>query len=476
MTPSPSMTSLASRARPPSSRSGHSPIPRLTPSPDAARSSRRRDSGSTANSSAKSGEPSLRSRVLRSGEPAADLKPRYLGRGGSAESALARKPSNSGLGGLGIEFPSTSAAARDDDLFSDGGGAETAEGRASRTRSLLQRIEQENLESERRTRELREVHAIKRAESSMSLARSPTSNDGHPATPLHRRNFDGVGTSRGGTYTGLPARPSTSMAFTTEAPRTAPPLGAAANQVLRSRRSAWNLAAASIDDGPSADRAGSPSPSLVRRRRLSGEPSHLGDGGRRTAMDLRSHTSFGMPSSASVQSSLSSIAGRSDGPQPDHVRNMLSAFEALERHYSRLGDFSSTAEIVRSANALVAAVEQTNLSLAQASQFVREQLVAAQVEDRREVGDAEGWRAMAAVLKDAVRVNDEEVRASTGLMIATLKGTREMVAAGGSGGGGGASGGIRRSETADWTSYRHGRETSEPSESASRDVGRLRGG
>lgn len=143
---------------------------------------------------------------------------------------------------------------------------------------------------------------------------------------------------------------------------------------------------------------------------------------------------------------------------------MLAAFEALERHHSRLSGYSSTAAVVQAAHSLVSAVEQANVSLTQANNFVREQVVAAQVDERKEVEDVEAWQAMLAVIKDAVRMNDEEVRASTALMIATLKVTRELMSAQQQPSGRG-SGEIRRSETADWTSYRHGRETSEPSAS-----------
>lgn len=451
-----STTSFTDRQRTYSTRSNASPVPRHTPSPGL----RRFESTARPSASPVERSTSYRSSALRSNGAPKELQPRYFGRRGSEESALAGKPSVSRLGGLGIDFPK---ADKEDDLFSDG-SSQAAESRASRTRDLLRRIEQEDQESERKTRELREVHAIKRAESSMSISRfseqHSQDNYGHPATPLHRRNFNGP--TRGSAFTaGLPLRPSTSMAFTSDAPRTAPPLG----QGLRSHRSVWNLQTHSSSSSLAGQREGSPSPSLVRRRRLSGDPSGLGEGGRRTAMDLRSATSFGFPSSTSVQSSLASFA-TSDSQHPEHVRNMLAAFEALERHYSRLSGYSSSAAVVEAAHSLISAVEQANFSLTQANNFVREQVVAAQVDERKEVGDVEAWQAMLAVIKDAVRMNDEEIRASTILMIATLKGTRELMSTQQQSSGRG-SGEIRRSETADWTSYRHGRETPEPSASFS---------
>jgi hypothetical protein len=299
---------------------------------------------------------------------------------------------------------------------------------------------------------------MKRAESSMSLSRSPTSSDFQPATPLHKRDHSGVGISRGGAYTGLPARPSTSMAYTTEAPRTAPPLGLG----LRSHRSAWNLQTPSSSGSQSGHREGSPSPSLVRRRRLSGDPSRLGsDAGRRTPMDLRSTSSYGMPASVSVQSGLSSFAD-TDSSQPDHVRNMLAASEALKRHYSRLADLFSTAEVVRTADALVSAVEQTNHALVEASRFVREELVASQVDDRGQFADVKSWQAMSAILKDAMRMSDEEVRALAAQLIAALRSSREQLAVAGANLAAGSAAGMRRSETADWTAqHRYGREGSE---------------
>ena len=359
----------------------------------------------------------------------------------------------------GIAFPSTGG--KDDDLFSEA-GSEAAESRASRTRSLLQRIEQEDLESERRTRQLREVHAMKRAESSMSLLRSPTGSDFQPATPLNRRDHGGVGATRGGAHTGLSARPSTSMAYTSEAPRTAPPLGVGQHG-LRLHRSVWNLQTPSSSGSQSGHREGSPSPSLIRRRRLSNDPVRLGsDAGRRTPMDLRSTTGYSVPNSFSIQSGLSSFADP-DQAQPDHVRNMLAASEALERHYSRLADLPSTADVVRTANDLVSTVEQTNLALTEVSRFARERLVAAQVDDRSQSADVESCQAMSAALKDALRMNDEEVRASAALLIATLKSSREQLAVTSAAPTAGSISGMRRSETADWTtSYRHGRDGSEP--------------
>ena len=179
-------------------------------------------------------------------------------------------------------------------------------------------------------------------------------------------------------------------------------------------------------------------------------------------MDLRSTSSYGMPASVSVQSGLSSFAD-TDSSQPDHVRDMLAASEAFKRHYSRLADLFSTAEVVRTADALVSAVEQTNHALVEASRFVREELVASQVDDCGQFADVESWQAMSAILKDAMRMSDEEVRALAAQLIATLKSSREQLAVAGANLAAGSAAGMRQSETADWTAqHRYGREGSEP--------------
>lgn len=328
---------------------------------------------------------------------------------------------------------------------------------------MLERIERENAESEKRRRELLENQAIRRAESVMSFAGAGTksvrpesvagstvslsSRAGGAATDFDRRFPPRTPVAMSARHhqplqhfaasAQKAIRPSTSMAaYYDDAPRTAPPDGAGGG-TLRSVRSIKNL---------QLEATASPS-QLIRARRTQTDDSYQQQGSIRrpstpnssaaAAALARPRTAVGIefPSSPSV----ASLAGGGSG-QPtstEHIRNLFEAFAQLEAYFRRLPPSSISGgadeDVVRGASKLVGHVEQTNASISDALAEVRDRLIEAQVEDDVPLGVSEELQWSYAILKEVKRTSDEEVRGLTSLMISLPRLAKEA-AAGGEGG------------------------------------------
>jgi hypothetical protein len=372
-------------------------------------------------------------------------QPRYLGRGGSAESALANS--------------STSTIRREEFAFSgrgsDGGHYSPAGTVVNRTRELLERIERENAEAERKRRELAENQAIKRAESSMSFHSSTSQSTTTGATTTRAdidrrfpprtpgRAYEGSRGDGPRTVGTQPRRPQTVMSFVEDVaaaipPRTAPP--AAIHGGLRSHRSIYNLQS-------SAEEAPSPSGHLSRSRSTrAATPERFSTMAIRhqhapltssttrrpmTSMDYVSNGGGSIAMSPSI-SSFSSITSANIPPpstssgSDHHIRTLHSAFTHLSTHYS-LSPLPSSPQILSAAQTLLSSATETHQALLHASRLAREQLIDVQVNG---VADevVEGMGVLSGLLKDAVRANDEEVRSLTRLLIALPKVAREAAA------------------------------------------------
>ncbi|KAL7410065.1 hypothetical protein BDY24DRAFT_436660 [Mrakia frigida] len=399
--------------------------------------------------------PPSRSRTTRGNGYDEQDRPRYLRRGGSAESALAEKDGKRGDGDGKDLF------SREEKSAGDG------------TREILARIERETAEREAKKRELLESQALRRAESVMALSEAnqhqqertyqhhdrPESSMSRtedfnrrfpPRTPTASTTRNSI---RHTPQTMAPLRPSTAMSsFMDDAPRTAPPIG---QHQLRSHRSIYNIQAAAAREDAS------PSPSQLLRSRnamnndlnraAAGTPTRQSTFDRNQSLRRaatpsssspyhpRAMTSIDFPTSSSSHSNFSSNSTTSATP----IENMVKAFSHLESYYSPLS-LASSEGIIRSANGVMSAAENTNTSIAQVLAFTRQQIVDAQVNDMP-LDFLDGLNQVSFDLKEAKKSSDEEIRQLVELMAALPRLGRELGAAGG---GGGSSDGGRGEERA----------------------------
>lgn len=229
------------------------------------------------------------------------------------------------------------------------------------------------------------------------MSRASSANPGL-STPVQPR----TGSIRAHPHTTGAVRTSTSMALfpstEVESPQTQ----------LRSHRSVINLPSSSV-----SRRSESPSPSSSLSIRARVRSNELARAPLIPPPDRRAATSLDFPSSPSST------------PAPDHIRNLVDALAHLETTYSAYDYVRSIPSTVDAARTVVQSTQGLHQVIHRASQAHRRLLVCADLQAAEELRDEVAL--VGAYWKDVRRMNDELVRALTGLIILLPRGARELI-------------------------------------------------